>query len=93
MSKSRPRRKFTPEYMADAVALVQKSGKSITAVAKDLDLTPSALARWIEKAEGRPEPAKGKFDELSQLREENRMLRLERDFLKKAAAFFAKQTT
>ena len=93
MSQARTRRKFTPQFRADAVALVRQSGKSIRSVALDLDLTTSALTRWVERAEGPSKPSRNEKEELTQLREENRTLRMERDFLKKAAAFFAKQTT
>jgi transposase len=92
----RNRRFFTPEQKADAVRLVRKVG-SVSRVAKDLDLTETALRKWVQQAEvdeGRG--AEGALtteekQELSQLRRENRTLRMERDFLKKAAAFFAKE--
>ena len=92
----RNRRFFTPEQKADAVRLVRKVG-SVSRVAKDLDLTETALRQWVRQAEideGRG--AEGALTteekaELAQLRRENRTLRMERDFLKKAAAFFAKE--
>ena len=92
----RNRRFFTPEQKADAVRLVRKVG-SVSRVAKDLDLTETALRKWVQQAEvdeGRG--AEGALTteekaELQQLRRENRTLRMERDFLKKAAAFFAKE--
>ena len=76
--------------------LVRKVG-SVSRVAKDLDLTETALRKWVQQAEideGRG--AEGALTseekaELSQLRREVRTLRMERDFLKKAAAFFAKE--
>jgi transposase len=92
----RQRRNFTPEQKADAIRLVRKVG-SINQVAKDLDLTASALRNWVKQAEideGRgPEVAltTEEKQELAQLRREVRTLRMERDFLKKAAAFFAKE--
>jgi transposase len=67
-------------------------------VAGDLDLTPSALSGWVEQA--RADRSKGKTGlstedraELAKLKKENRELRMERDILKKAAAFFAKEST
>jgi transposase len=92
----RNRRFFTPEQKADAVRLVRKVG-SVSRVAKDLDLTETALRKWVQQAEvdeGRG--AEGALTteekaEISQLRREVRTLRMERDFLKKAAAFFAKE--
>lgn len=95
----RPRRNFTDEFKASAVALVLKEGKSVTRVAKDLDLTPSALGKWVEQA--RADTGKStrgtltteEKEELARLRKEVRELRLEREILKKAAAFFAKENT
>jgi transposase len=92
----RNRRFFTPEQKADAVRLVRKVG-NVSRVAKDLDLTETALRKWVQQAEiddGRG--AEGALTteekaELQQLRRENRTLKMERDFLKKAAAFFAKE--
>ena len=96
MSK-RARRSFTPEFKAEAVALVRASGRSVGQVAKDLGLTETALREWVKRAvEGHPLVGKGAVsaserEELERLRKENRTLRMERDFLKKAAAFFAKE--
>jgi len=98
MSKQtrRARRTFTDEYKADAVALVESSGKSVGQVATDLDLTETALREWVKQARtagsAGPLLSSGERDELKRLREENRVLRMERDFLKKAAAFFAKES-
>ena len=93
----RARRKFTEEFKTGAVRLVLDEGKSAGAVARDLDLTESALRTWV--AEARADRTKGKSgalttverEELARLRKEVRELRLERDVLKKAAAFFAKE--
>lgn len=94
--KQRDRRVFTDEFKAEAVALVESSGKSIGRVAKDLGLSQATLRYWVEKAAPKEGDAPAlKLDErseLSYLREENRVLRMERDFLKKAAAFFAKES-
>ncbi len=94
----RKRRSFTPEFRAEAVKLVREGGKSLPQVAKDLDLTESALRNWVREAEatGEGKAAAGALtgaerDELVRLRKENRQLQMERDFLKKAAAFFAKE--
>lgn len=100
MTKSkgrRERRKFTEEFKAGAVRLVLDEGRTVGSVARDLDLTASALGTWVQRA--RADRTKGKSggltsperEELSRLRKENRELRLERDILKKAAAFFAKE--
>ena len=93
----RKRRKFTDEQKAEAVRLAREVG-SIGQVATDLDLTESALRSWVKQAEvdeGKgPEGAltTEELKELRQLRREVRTLRMERDFLKKAAAFFAKES-
>jgi transposase len=91
----RPRRQFDEEFKAQAVGLVLQDGKSIGAVARDLDLTESALRQWVERARadrtgGRTGLTTAEREELARLRKENRELRTERDILKKAAAFFAK---
>ncbi len=92
----RRRRKFTAEQKADAVRMVREVG-SLVQVARDLDLTESSLRNWVKQAdidEGQgPEGAltTEEREELRRLRRENRTLEMERDFLKKAAAFFAKE--
>ena len=92
----RARRSFTAEFKAGAVRLVLDEGKSVAQVARDLDLTATALAHWVFQA--RADRSKGKTGltteeraELARLRKENRELRMEREILKKAAAFFAKE--
>ena len=85
----RQRRSFTPEQKADAVKMVREVG-NLAQVARDLDLTETALRNWVKQAdvdEGRgPEGAltTEEKEELRRLRRENRTLRSERDFLKKA---------
>ena len=95
----RARREFTDEFKAGAVQRVLEGGKTIPQVARDLDLTESALRIWVERA--RADRTKGKSgglttaerEELARLRKENRELKLERDVLKKAAAFFARENS
>ena len=94
-SKSRrSRRRFDDDFKAQAVRLVLDEGKSVGAVARDLDLTETALREWVKRA--RADRTKGRTglttverEELARLRKENRELRTEREILKKAAAFFA----
>ena len=93
----RQRRSFTDEFKAGAVALVLDEGKTVAAVARDLDLVESALSHWV--AQARADRSKGKTglttaerEELARLRKENRELKMERDILKKATAFFAKES-
>jgi len=86
--RRRPRRKFTDEFKAGAVRLVLEDGKTVTEVARDLDLTESALRVWVDRA--RADRGKGKpgalttaeREELARLRKENRRLLMERDILK-----------
>ena len=95
--QKRKRRKFTPEYKAETVRLVVEGGKSTGEVARDLDLTESSLRNWVKQAEidGGRGPAGAltseEREELRRLRRENRQLRMEREILKKATAFFAKE--
>lgn len=91
----RKRREYTPEQKADAVRMVREVG-NLAEVARKLDLTESSLRNWVKQAdidEGRgPEGAltSEEREELRRLRREVRTLEMERDFAKKAAAFFAK---
>ena len=97
MMTARQRRSFAPEFKAHTVELVRTSGKSVGEVCRDLDLTETAVRRWIAQAdidEGRRDGlTTAEHEELSRLRRENRVLREEREILRKAAAFFAKETT
>ncbi len=96
--RKRKRRSFTAEYKAEAVRLVEQSGKSIGVIARELGLGATALRRWVEQAEvdaGRGLPGKltsSEREELAQLRRENKRLRMEREILKKATAFFARES-
>ena len=85
------------DVKAQAVRLVLDEGKSVGAVARDLDLTETALWEWVKRAradrtKGRTGLTSAEREELVQLRKENRQLRLEREILKNAAAFFAKES-
>ena len=94
----RQRRQFSAEYKAETVRLIQRSGKSIGQIALELGIGETALRRWVEQAEveaGRgPDGVlkRSEREELVELRRENRRLRLEREILKKATAFFAKES-
>lgn len=94
-SGRRARRRFSDEFKEGAVRLVLDEGKTVGAVARELDLTASALGLWVQQA--RAERTKGKSglmkeerEELTRLRKENRELRIERDLLKKVSALFAR---
>jgi transposase len=94
---TRKRRAFTEEFKTQAVRVVRESGKSIGTVARELDLTESALRAWVRQAaiDVGCGPAGAltteERGELTRLRREVRTLRMERDILKKATAFFAKE--
>lgn len=93
----RARRQFSEEFRAQAVRLVLDEGKTVGAVARELDLTASALQLWVEHARanrtgGKTGLTTAEREELARLRKENRILLEEREILKKATAFFAKQS-
>jgi transposase len=102
MSRMRPdnggrraRRQFSDEFKTGAVRLVLDEGKTVGAVARELDLTASALGLWVqharaERTQGKSGLIKEERDELTRLRKENRELRIERDLLKKVSALFAR---
>ena len=93
----RKRRAFTKAFKAQAVGIVRDSGKPVGTVARELDLTETALRSWVRQAEidGGRGPVGAlttdEREELGRLRREVRTLRMERDILKKATAFFAKE--
>src|SRR5436305_12056947 len=93
----RKRRAFTPEFKAGAVRLVLDEGRTVSSVARDLDLNASSVGQWVERARAdRGKSKRGTLtteerEELARLRKENRELRMQRDILKKAAAFFARE--
>jgi len=93
----RERRDYTDEFKAGAVRLVLDEGKKVAEVARNLDLTPSALGGWVKRA--RADRSGGKTGittderaELAAMRKELRVVKMERDILKKAVAFFAKES-
>jgi transposase len=90
----KPRRSFTPEFKQEAVDLVRRSGKSGCQVARELGLAQPTLNRWIWQAATAPLGANSFLatEELKVLRREVEQLRMERDILKKAVAFFAKES-
>src|SRR2546422_5081014 len=92
MGKKRRRRSFSPEFKAEAIRVVRESGKSVSTVARELDLTETALRRWVVQAEvdaGRSGSGPLTTDEraeLTQLRRDGKTLRMERDILKNPPA-------
>ena len=94
----RTRRSFSREFKVEAVRMIAEQGQSATEVARDLGIHPNMLRKWKQQLAAKPEqafPGNGKLsaeqEELRRLQQENRQLRMERDILKKATAFFAKE--
>ena len=89
------KRTFSAEYREEAVKMVLETGRPIAAVARDLGINEGTLGNWVNKYRDE-HPASEELsiserDRLKELEKKNRELRMERDFLKKAAAFFAKE--
>ncbi len=94
------RKKYTQQFKDDATRLVLKGGRTITDVAASTGVHRTQLSRWVHQAEidaaggGKEgELTSTERDELARLRRENKQLTQERDFLKKATAFFAKDSS
>lgn len=89
------KRKFSQEFKEEAVKLVTEQGCQISEVAMNLDIGANLLSRWKREFENQKivnDAGKNEKLELNRLREENRRLKMEREILKKAAAFFANET-
>src|SRR5277367_6358911 len=95
----RKRRSFNAEFKAEAVRLCKIGDRSIREVSKDLDLTETALREWVKRSDvdaGHGPPGAlttAEREELGRLRKQVKRLEMEREILKKAAAFFAKENT
>lgn len=94
--KPRRRRSFTPEFKSEIVEACNRGDRSIGQVARDFDLTETAVREWVKQADvdgGRRDGLTStEREELSQLRRENRRLREDVEVLRRATAFFAKET-
>jgi len=92
-----PKKHFTPEFRAEAVRLAHTSGRSRREIAADLGIGLSTLRSWIDRQRDRemdeppPDHQEDMAAELKRLRRENEVLRQEREILKRATAFFAKE--
>lgn len=95
--EKRQKRVFSDEFKKGAVELVASSGKSIAEVARNLGVGAALLRIWVEKSKAAGAPGganalkQSEHEELVALRKELKQVKMERDFLEKAAAFFAKQ--
>jgi transposase len=96
--RPRPRRSFTAEFKAEIVDLCQRGDRSVGQVAKDFDLTETAVREWVRQAERDTGQrvdgglTSSEAEELAALRRENRQLREDVGILKRATAFFATET-
>ncbi len=94
----KPFQRHAPEFKADVVELVRSGSKTITEAARDLGLAHSLVRGWVAKAEvsgaaaGPPQLSQTEKEELKHLRREVKTLRTEREILKRAATFFAKES-
>jgi transposase len=90
-SSRRPRRKFTEEFKAEAVAMVKESGGEIAKVARELNIHDSSLGNWVRKAQEEAEgaPTAEERAEIRELKRELDRVRRERDILGKAVAYFS----
>jgi transposase len=92
------RRKFSAEFKAEAVRIVHESGKTVNAVSKELGVAYSVLRNWVRTEEARQQGldagglTHNEREELIRLRRENKRLKMEQEILKKAAAFFARES-
>jgi transposase len=93
----RKRRQFSPDFKSEAVRLVEAGDRALSVVARDLDLDPKSLRQWQEQRRAEASPSRtgpltsAEREELVRLRRDNRRLQMERDILKKATAFFARE--
>lgn len=95
----KPRRKYSDQFKQDAIKLVTEQGYRLSEAARNLGVDVSVLRRWV-KGRGTEQPdipnssrqTIPEQEEIKKLREENQRLRLEREILKKAAAFFANES-
>ena len=94
-----PRKKYSKEFKLDAISLVKEQGYSRAEAARSLGVNDNVLCRWVQEYENdNTEAFRGhgkrnaEQDELHRLREENKRLKMEKEILKMAAVFFAKET-
>lgn len=98
--KTGPDRRYTPEFRDSAVKQVMEGGRTVAGVARSLEMSGKSLANWVYRARKGQEmvkrapaqPVSELEAELSRLRQENAKLKIEKEILKKAAAYFARES-
>ena len=90
----RPRRKFSKQFKRDAVSLIETSGKNLSQIARELGVRSGLLSAWREAVEAERKTGLGtdELEELKRLRRDNDRLKMEVEILKKATAFFARES-
>ncbi len=97
MTVTKQRKQYTEQFKAEAVRLARESGKPVAQLARELGISANLLYRWRGEEHRATQPGttrsalKAEHEELVRLRRENEQLRKERDFLKSAAAYFARE--
>ena len=92
MSKKRSRRRFTDEFKAETVKLVKRSDRTVSAIAAELGISAKPVGEWVRNAaDSRESMSEDERAELKRLRKENSELRMEKEILRKATVFFAKE--
>jgi len=92
MSKKRNRRRFTDEFKAETVKLVKQSDRTMSAIATELGISAKSVGEWVRNAsDSRESMSEDERVELQRLRKENSELRMEKEILRKATVFFAKE--
>ena len=90
--RKKKNRRFTPEFKQEAIRFLKDTGKSLADVAEELGISATSLSRWRDELEGSTATEESPEQELLRLRKRVRELEMEREILKKAAAFFAKES-
>jgi transposase len=92
MTKKRSRRRFTDEFKAETVKLVKQSDRTMSAIATELGISAKSVGEWVRNAADSNEfMSEDERVELKRLRKENSELRMEKEILRKATVFFAKE--
>ena len=91
--KKKTRRRFSEEFKAETVKLVKQSDRSMSSIAMELGINAKSIGEWVRRAEESGNPIEeDERAELKRLRRENQELRMEKEILRKATAFFAKES-